>query len=265
MYRVTPLLFAAIALGLGACSSDGDLVPPTPDGAGFKVGNPYLIDGVRYVPKVDPEYDETGIASWYGKQFHGKATANGETYDMEALTAAHKTLPMPSRVRVTSLENDKELILRVNDRGPFVGDRIIDVSRRAARELGFMNKGTARVRVEVLDSPAFAAAKTPAVPKAKRVRPADEPSAATTAAAASDKPRPRRLFVQAGSFAIPENAYRLSADLRRVAAFTVTPLQTQNGLLHRVRAGPLWSTAEVHTVLSGLRAVGFTEARLVHH
>ena len=114
-----------------------------------KIGKPYTINGVWYYPKEDPTYDETGIASWYGSAFHGKVTANGERYDMNTMTAAHKTLPMPSIVEVTNLENGRVLRLRVNDRGPFVQGRIIDVSRRAAEMLGFRNKGTARVRVRL--------------------------------------------------------------------------------------------------------------------
>jgi len=116
----------------------------------YKVGNPYQIDGIWYHPTEDYEYDETGIASWYGAAFHGKATANGEEYDMNALTAAHRTLPMPSFVRVTNLENGRSLVLKVNDRGPFAKGRIIDISRRGAQLLGYQKQGTARVRVQIL-------------------------------------------------------------------------------------------------------------------
>ena len=116
----------------------------------YKVGDPYEINDVWYYPSVDYEYDETGIASWYGKQFHGALTANGETFDMNAISAAHKTLPMPSVVQVTNLENGRSLKLVVNDRGPFVNGRILDASRRTAQLLGFEKQGTARVRVQVL-------------------------------------------------------------------------------------------------------------------
>ncbi|MBM3569758.1 MAG: septal ring lytic transglycosylase RlpA family protein, partial [Alphaproteobacteria bacterium] len=129
-------------------------VPPVKPGGIYKVGNPYQVAGIWYTPKEDPGYDETGIASWYGHPFHGKVTANGETYDMNDMTAAHKTLPMPVMVRVTNLENGRQLVLRVNDRGPFVHGRIIDVSRRGAQLLGFEGKGTARVRVQVI-APVF--------------------------------------------------------------------------------------------------------------
>ncbi len=113
----------------------------------YKIGNPYQIDGVWYVPAEQPNYDEVGLASWYGDEFHAKQTANGELFDMNAFTAAHKTLPMPSIVEVTNLENGQKMQLRVNDRGPFVGDRIIDLSRAAASALGFGTKGLTKVRV----------------------------------------------------------------------------------------------------------------------
>tara|TARA_R110001606_G_scaffold65140_1_gene150924 strand:+ start:3715 stop:4749 length:1035 start_codon:yes stop_codon:yes gene_type:complete len=116
----------------------------------YKIGNPYQIYGIWYYPAEDYEYDETGIASWYGAAFHGKSTANGGVYDMNALTAAHRTLPMPSYVRVTNLENGRSLVLEVNDRGPFAKGRIIDISRRGAQLLGFQSQGTARVRVQIL-------------------------------------------------------------------------------------------------------------------
>lgn len=118
----------------------------------YKVGKPYAINGVWYYPKVDYAYTETGIASWYGPKFHRKYTANGEVFDMNGLTAAHRTLPLPSVVRVTNLGNGRSIRLRVNDRGPFARGRIIDISRRGAQLLGFDLQGTARVRVELLEA-----------------------------------------------------------------------------------------------------------------
>lgn len=143
---VRSILVAVLVAGLFGCASDKP--PGAVGGGGYKIGNPYQIAGVWYYPKEDPFYDETGIASWYGQDFHGKTTANGERYDMEALTAAHRTLPMPVIVRVTNLENGRSVRLRVNDRGPYARGRIIDVSRRAATLLGFHGNGTARVRVQ---------------------------------------------------------------------------------------------------------------------
>lgn len=127
--------------------------PPKPrtfDPGTYKVGNAYQVEGEWYYPKVDLAYEERGIASWYGPNFHGKKTANGEVFDMNLVSAAHKTLPMPSVVRVTNLENGRSLIIRINDRGPFVRGRIIDLSRHAAELLGFSNKGTAMVHVRLL-------------------------------------------------------------------------------------------------------------------
>jgi len=136
---------------LGACSSSSRI--PGPTGTPYRayiVGQPYQIGGRTYHPREDFDYDRTGTASWYGDDFHGRRTANGETYDMNALTAAHTTLPMPTIVRVTNLENGRSVVVRVNDRGPFAEDRIIDMSRAGARELGFERNGLTRVRVAVL-------------------------------------------------------------------------------------------------------------------
>ncbi|MCF8468914.1 MAG: septal ring lytic transglycosylase RlpA family protein, partial [Sneathiella sp.] len=117
-----------------------------------KIGNPYQIDGIWYYPKEDNAYDETGIASWYGEPFHGRPTANGAIYDMHQLTAAHKTLPLPTDVRVTNLENGRSIIVTVNDRGPFAHSRIIDLSYAAAKQLGIIEKGTAKVRVQAVNT-----------------------------------------------------------------------------------------------------------------
>lgn len=118
----------------------------------YKVGKPYEIQGIWYYPKVDYNYSETGIASWYGPGFHGRKTANGEIYDQFALTAAHRTLPLPSMVRVTNLGNGRSITVRLNDRGPFANNRIIDLSRHSAELLGFRVQGTAKVKVEILEA-----------------------------------------------------------------------------------------------------------------
>ena len=114
----------------------------------YKVGEPYTINGQTYVPTVDPKYRAEGVASWYGPDFHGKETANGEIYDMHGISAAHKTMPIPSYARVTNLENGRSIVVRVNDRGPFVGDRVIDLSVGTAKALDAYAKGLSRVRVE---------------------------------------------------------------------------------------------------------------------
>ena len=118
----------------------------------YKVGNPYKINGIKYVPKLVSEYDETGIASWYGPKFNLKKTANGEIFDQNKISAAHKTLPLPSIVKVTNLENNNIIFLRVNDRGPFVNNRIIDFSKKAAIKFGFYDEGIAKVRVQLIES-----------------------------------------------------------------------------------------------------------------
>lgn len=122
-----------------------------PKGGGvYKVGNPYEIAGVTYVPREDPYYDKRGIASWYGEEFHGRKTANGEIYDMYALTAAHPTLPLPSYVEVMNMRNGRRLVVRVNDRGPYKHDRVIDLSKKVAQLLDFYRNGTTPVRVRYI-------------------------------------------------------------------------------------------------------------------
>jgi len=124
---------------------------PVPKGGGrYKVGDPYKINGRWYQPREDRTYDRVGTASWYGEMFHGRYTANGEVYDMDALSAAHPTLPMPVYARVTNLQNSRAIVVRVNDRGPYAHDRVIDLSRRSAHLLGFRKNGTARVRVQYM-------------------------------------------------------------------------------------------------------------------
>lgn len=122
----------------------------SPEGGQYKVGKPYQVNGTWYTPKEDWEYIEVGTASWYGDEFHGRKTANGDRFDKNQLTAAHRTLPMPSLIRVTNLTNGRTAVLRVNDRGPFTRGRILDVSHAAARVLGFEGQGTAQVKVELL-------------------------------------------------------------------------------------------------------------------
>ncbi len=157
-------LLVGVALSLANCANGSKVDPvygvtasprvvpdgeEVPKGNGkYRVGRPYVVAGITYVPQEDPSYRADGMASWYGDAFHGRLTANGEVFDMKSITAAHPTLPLPSYVRVTNLANRKSLVVRVNDRGPFHANRVIDVSSRAADLLGFKNHGVARVRVE---------------------------------------------------------------------------------------------------------------------
>ena len=141
------VLMGLVALGAcGTTSGSSD----TRAGGVYKVGQPYQVNGNWYYPQEDPLYDETGIASWYGNEFHGRRTANGEVFDASRVTAAHKTLPMPSNVRITNLENGRSIVARVNDRGPFKASRIIDMSEQGAELLGFKAKGMTRVRVQFI-------------------------------------------------------------------------------------------------------------------
>jgi rare lipoprotein A len=161
----------ALAFALANCAGSGalsgkntDYSPkvvadgePVPKGGGrFKVGNPYRLNGKTYYPAHDPNYRAEGIASWYGRDFHGRLTANGEVYDMNALSAAHPTIPLPSYARVTNLENGRSIIVRVNDRGPYTKNRVIDLSIGTAKALHFYGKGLAQVRVEYVGRAALA-------------------------------------------------------------------------------------------------------------
>lgn len=170
--RFLVLVLTVLAAGCTTCevatlppippSAEPTPPPPKPKKAkpkgSYRLGDPYVIGGVTYTPQEDWGYAETGVASWYGAPFHGRLTANGEAYDQNELTAAHQTLPLPSIVRVTNMENGRSVVVRVNDRGPFITGRILDVSRRAAQLLKFHKKGTTPVRVEVLEKESRAAA-----------------------------------------------------------------------------------------------------------
>ncbi len=211
--RQALLLFCALATALAGCTESKVLVDqakvitnpgpakPTP----YKIGKPYQVGGIWYYPKADYEYNETGIASWYGPGFDGKRTANGEIFDTNGLSAAHKTLPMPSMVRVTNLENGRSIAVRVNDRGPFSPGRIIDLSRRGAQLLGFIERGTARVRVEIMaeDSQILAAAASKqggdSLPPPPKAAPAGEVTASGLEPIAGSKVSSGTPQVQAGS------------------------------------------------------------------
>lgn len=162
--RIGPIMaLAALSLSLAHCSSSKidprygvaasprvvDPGEPVPKGGGtYQLGAPYTVGGRVYVPEENPRYQAVGLASWYGDNFHGRYTANGEVFDLNGISGAHPTLPLPSYVRVTNLANGHSVIVRVNDRGPYTGGRIIDVSVRAAQLLGFYDRGVAKVRVE---------------------------------------------------------------------------------------------------------------------
>jgi rare lipoprotein A len=175
-------------------SSNARIVPPgepIPKGGGtYRVGTAYTIGGKTYVPAEDRDYRAEGLASWYGDDFHGRQTANGEIFDMNSMSAAHATLPMPTYVRVTNLDNSKSVIVRVNDRGPYHADRIIDVSVKTAQLLGFYSAGVARVRVEyVSTAPLEGSDDNMLIATLRQGQPAPAPSLVRVAAAKSLLPR----------------------------------------------------------------------------
>jgi rare lipoprotein A len=216
-------------------------------------GNPLFYDalGRRYfvLPSADG-YDERGVASWYGPTFHGGNTSSGETYNMYGMTAAHKTLPLPTYARVTNLANGKSVVVRINDRGPFVANRIIDLSYTAAAKLDMLREGTAWVEVRALTPGA------PAVPVETPAAPAQTPPPAA--------PTLPLLYVQTGAFADPANAERQLGRLHAAglaSAFVMPP--PEGSQLYRVRIGPVGSVAEFDALSQRLATLGIPDARLV--
>ena len=218
-------------------------------------GNPPFYDvlGKRYhVLPTSAGYVARGVASWYGRDFHGLATSSGETYDMHAMTAAHTTLPLPTWVEVTNLVNGKRVVVKVNDRGPFVDNRLIDLSYAAATALDMVGTGTTRVEVRTVAPPvnSFRAGSTVAAPAA--------PQAQGTVAA-------ERMFLQIGAFADAENAERLAARLRAsgFANPTVVTEPNEGRRMHRVWLGPVRDSVEYDEIDTRLRSIGMAGARLV--
>jgi rare lipoprotein A len=276
---------------LAACgSTQPDSIAP---GVGhYKLGNPYQIDGRWYYPAYDPSYAAVGVASWYGHPFHGRATANGELFDRDKPSAAHPTLPLPSIVRVTNLANQRQLELRVNDRGPFVGDRIIDLSQAAARVLGFEDHGTTEVRVEfirladargapppptispvrvvarqaVVAAPAASEAAQPPFEPAIRTVALAAPSAeaAPPANPAGDPMAKRCLgFIQVGAFIEAERAVRLAKELDAAMTLPVTADLPSVDRYSRVRLGPIGDAREAEAALRWLHQTGYASAFMV--
>jgi rare lipoprotein A len=286
------VLGGLLLAGCGSTPSE-----PVKPGVGYyKLGNPYQIDGRWYYPSYDPSYAAVGIASWYGYPFHGRATANGELFDRDKPSAAHPTLPLPSIVRVTNLANQRQVELRVNDRGPFVGDRIIDLSQAAARALGFEPDGTTEVRVEfvaladALGTPpqpgvqvaagqgGIATQPVPAaaLQSSDMVAPPAVPAVALHAAASPvDGTQPahdavggaiakRCLgFIQVGAFVEPERAVRLAKELDGALALPVSADLPSADRYARVRLGPIGDPQEAEAALRWLHRIGHANAFLV--
>ena len=259
------VLLGAIAAGCGSSSSDGgsrysisqdrapargidpDSIPEVIPGPVIRTGagnrSPYTVLGRTYtVLPTEEGYSERGVASWYGEKFHGHKTSNGEIFDMYKVSAAHTSLPIPSFLRVTNLDNNRSIVVRVNDRGPFHGDRIVDLSYAAAVKLGFADRGTARVQLEAITGESSG---SPSDARLASRAAAESPSVermAAELARVETAPAPGGLYLQVGAFSVLGSAEELS---RRVRAFTSRPVFIRSvevggrGVLHRVRVGPV--------------------------
>lgn len=245
---------------------------PTPHYGPVKAA-PYEVLGKKYYPiQSANNYRENGTASWYGTKFHGLKTANGEEYDLYGMTAAHKTLPLPSYVRVTNLDNGRTVVLRVNDRGPFYSDRIIDLSFAAAKKLGYAEKGVARVRVEGIDPVRWQAEQGKSSgqqpsPVEVYVPPASQHAGAVNPAELTSKPvSPRGLYLQAGAFANPDAAQLLSDKLERLASVQVevSPVVRDQQILHRVRLGPLTGQQQADNLRVRIEQAGLGTVTVVN-
>ncbi len=228
------------------------------NGTHYKIGNPYTIDGKVYTPKEDYNYEEDGIASWYGPNFNRKPTSNGGVFDMNLITAAHRTLPIPSVVKVTNLENGLSIIVKITDRGPFAKDRIIDLSRASAEKLKILGSGTALVRVRIIEdqSRALKLAMTEGNEK-------DSPSLATNVVKVSLKKLHKQsatlgeqsgAYIQAGAYKNFDNAVRVAKELKYLGTTKIYKMKRDGGTLYAVRIGPFKDSksmkASLETVIS---------------
>ena len=241
-------------------------------------GNPpsYVVFGKRYYVMDRSEgWVERGTASWYGPGFHAAATSLGEPYDMYGMTAAHKTLPIPCYALVTNLRNGRKVVVRINDRGPFVGDRIIDLSYTAAAKLDMLLAGTAPVEIRVIAPGGGAAGSAqppvmpaspppPILPTVPNMPPPPEPTVTVVNAPAGDVPGVKPMFIQAGVFADHENARR-RVEMLLGAGVELASLEdiASPRALHRVRVGPFASTEEFDLALARLRELGIKDAHLL--
>jgi rare lipoprotein A len=300
-------LIAGLAGGLVACGGKSQKLServvrygqPVPKGGGkYHVGQPYQIAGTTYQPREDPNYNRVGLASWYGDLFHGRRTANGEVYDMDRLSAAHPTLPLPVYARVTNLNNGRSVVVRVNDRGPFANDRIIDLSRRSADALGFRQRSTAVVRVTYLgraplngddsyERRYLAGQSFMQMAENRASRPAARPKivslaeemesqgakawrlgtpAATSAAAQATGSIATTggFLIQAGMFKVQENVDKARAALGGIAPVEVTQVEFRGEMLSRVRVGPFPDKKAARTALSKVTKAGYRGAKIVN-
>jgi rare lipoprotein A len=261
--RLTPTLVVGTFALLSACgggpTEDGppresvdvasvpDAVPKIEPRSRYGNPNSYMVHGKRYYTLNSSNgYRERGIASWYGTKFHGRRTSSGEPYDMYAMTAAHKTLPLPTYARVTNLENGHSIILRINDRGPFHSNRIIDLSYTAAWKLGILAKGTGKVEVVALDprSP------QPITVAKKQPRPAAGPV---------------QLYLQTGSFSVRSNAEQMKWRMQRVSGgpVSIEPVQIGGSVTYRVRVGPIDNVTRADRLAQQISELGLETPRIV--
>ncbi|OAI93786.1 septal ring lytic transglycosylase RlpA family protein [Pseudomonas putida] len=260
---------------------------PTVHTGNYKA-NPYTVLGKTYYPIPDSRnYVAEGTASWYGTKFHGQNTANGEVYDLYGMSAAHKTLPLPAYVKVTNLDNRRSVILRVNDRGPFYSDRIIDLSYAAAKKLGYAETGTARVRVEGIDPQQWWAqrgrpapmvleqpqvAQAPSIPAStgtvEQWTPPPQQHAAAVVpvqVASNSLPANGGTYLQVGAFANPDAAELLRSKLSSMvsAPVFISSIVRNQQTLHRVRLGPIRSQGEVQQTQDSVRLANLGQAKVV--
>ena len=280
LFAVTAVLPACAQLQFGAeLAKQGKR---TAAGGIYKVGKPYKIAGEWYYPRENTKYDNIGIASWYGPKFQGRRTANGEIFDMNLLTAAHPTLPMPVMVQVTNLENGRSMKLRVNDRGPFKKNREIDLSRRAAEILGFKDKGTARVRVKYLhraplynqrgqlisgdESDSFVFDKPYTPTRDRYVSAAPITEVETKSLDGQDLPSKKsvlpkqKYYVQLGVFSRKDSAEALRQKLGQIGQVEVSELTSGGRQLYRVRVGPVNSRVDANILVDDILDYGHQDA-----
>ena len=218
-----------------------------------RANKPYTVFGQTYTPFTSLEpYKEEGIASWYGRKFHGQKTSSGEPYNMYAMTAAHCTLPIPSYARVTNPRNGKSVIVRINDRGPFHSDRLIDLSYTAAYKLGIIQNGSGEVIVESID-PANYEPSEPVIASRET-----EPAPATTLETPAPVEVKGGLYLQFGAFSVPENAEQFLGHLKTQLGELAENLRIySSGNLYRVRSGPYSSDADAHRIAEQVKlAIG---------
>ena len=246
------------------------------DGGVYKLGTTYTALGQKYTPKEDYNYKETGIASWYGADFHNKRTANGEIYNMHAVTAAHRTLPLPSIVRVTNLENGRSIIARVNDRGPYVKNRIIDLSQKGAELLGYKMQGTARVKVEILEKESRAlkeamlsknnsSSSTNKTIKYSQVTTANTKNSPQSASASSlTTPTTNgNFYVQVGAYADLDKAKEMAENMKRFGKVSIYEAYLSKDGIYRVRLGAYHTRDEALQILDRVLDYGHADVTIV--